>query len=206
MQRAAGVAALAGAIVWPLGLLALADASISSCVSATSCLPASSAVAPLALSTILITIGVAGLESRAPGEIGLPDLIGDLTIGTAAALLTATVAAGSLGLIGPAFLLLLIGSIIFGIRGWNGRRRSQFGSMLVGIGMATVIVFLVLASSVGTATIGGFESPALVGLLIYAVGWGWLGLHLVLGRPLAPLPYRAPESAPPGPPERKPRP
>ncbi len=195
-QRAAGVAALVGAILWPLALLALADASLSDCVNGASCLPASTAVAPLALATILMTVGIAGLETRAPGEMGLADLVGDLTIGTAAALFTLVVALGAVGLIGPGFLLLVIGSVIFGVRGWNGRRRAQFGSMLVAIGMLTVLVFVLLASTVGTSTVGGFESPALVGLLIYAVGWGWLGLSLALGRPLAPPPYKDPKTAP----------
>jgi hypothetical protein len=189
-QRAAGLAAVAGAILWPVGLVAFANASLSACLTGTDCLLSGSIIVPLALATALLAIGVSGLELRAPGEFELLDLVGDLSVATAAALFLVAALIGSFGLVGPGFLLILIGSVIFGARGWNGRRRSRWGSILVALGAGTEVVFLLLATTVGTATVGGFESAALMGLLIYSVGWAWLGFHLLLGRQLEPLPYR----------------
>jgi hypothetical protein len=181
---------VAGAILWPVGLVVFASAGGSACLTAADCLPSVSFL--LALATLLLAIAVAGLEIRAPGELGLFDLIGDLSIATSAAVFVVAAISGAVGLIGPAFLLILIGSLIFGARGWNGRRRSQLGSTMVGLGAGTELLFALLASTAGTSTVGGFESAALMGLLIFSIGWAWLGVHLFLGRPLVPQPYREP--------------
>ncbi|HVA87823.1 MAG TPA: hypothetical protein VNF73_16075 [Candidatus Saccharimonadales bacterium] len=197
LMRAAGIAALAGAILWPVALAYVASGALSDCATASGCTIDRSLLGPIGIAGLLIAIGVAGLELRATSTIGLFDLIGDLTLGTAGALLVLAAIAGSLGLLGPGLLLTLIGSVIFGAKGWDGQRRPRYGSLLIAMGAGTVIVFLLLASTVGTATVGGFETTALGGFLLFSLGWAWLGVSLALGRPLAPAPARRPPAGQP---------
>ena len=190
LMRVAGIAALVGAILWPVGLAYVATAASSDCATAAGCSIDGTLLGPIGGAGLLIAIGVAGLELRATSMIGLFDLIGDLTLGTAGVLLFLAAIVGSLALLGPGLLLTLIGSVIFGWKGWDGQRRAKYGSMLIGIGAGTVIVFLLLASTVGTGVIGGFESAALGGFGFFCIGWAWVGISLALGRPLAPPPAR----------------
>ena len=47
---------------------------------------------------------------------------------------------------------------------------------------------LLLGGTLGPDAGAGLAQGAFVGVLTFSAGWAWLGLHLALGRPLAPRP------------------
>ena len=138
----------------------------------------------MALSPACLAVAALALDLRVPRTPGLGDLIGDLTIGTAAILFVAAAVTGVVGMVGPGLLLLLIGSFVFGTVGYLNGARHRLASGIVAIAAGSVLLFLVLGASNGGS---GFETPAILGLTMFSIGWGWLGGHLLLGRPL-PIP------------------
>lgn len=191
LGRLAGAGAILGAIIWPFAIANVAATAIPG--SQPGAGPGvEGSIGPLAISLLLFCGAIASLEVRATGQIGLWDLIGDLTIGTATIVLLLASVLGSSSLIGPGFVLLFVGSIIFGVTGYAGRRRPRLGSAMVGLGAAGLVVCLLLAGALGAERLDGVTQTALLSLVFYAVGWGWLGLHLALARPLAPSPDQAP--------------
>ena len=147
-------------------------------------------LAVIALAPVLFALTALGLELRTPRFFGLGDLIGDLTIGTAAGLFVLAVLLGTVGFLGPGLLLLLIGSIVFGIVGFRNGARQRLASAVVAIGAGSLMFLLLTGATAGFGA--GLETPFLFGLLLFGVGWGWLGGHLLLARPL-PIPAgRAP--------------
>ena len=184
--RLAGILGIAGALLWPVTLIALANA-LSGC-SGTPCPVDRGSLLLIALSPACLGLAVLGLELRVRRTPGLGDLIGDLTIGTAAILFTLSFVTGILGLVGPGLLLLLIGSLVFGIVGYLNGARHRLASAIVAIGAGSVLLFLVIGAGAGTGG-SGLETPSLLGLAMFSVGWAWLGGHLLLGRPL-PIPQK----------------
>jgi hypothetical protein len=138
-----------------------------------------------ALAPVGFTIGIAGLELRASRLPALGDLVGDLSIGTSAALFVLSFILGSIGFLGPGLLLLLLGSLIFGVVGYRNRARPQMASALVGIGAGGILVFLLGGAATGATAGEGLGIPSLIALVLFCLGWGWLGVDLFLGRPLA---------------------
>jgi hypothetical protein len=184
LARLAGVGGIAGAVLWPISLTSIAAAGAVP-PGGDDLAARSSLVGPSVASILLATL-ILALEKRAVREPGLLDLVGALSIGTAAGLLTISAAVASFLLLGPALMLLLGGSIVYGIAGFDGRRRPRWGSALVGIGAGGLLAFVVLAGMLGPDALGGFEQTSLLSLLLFGVGWGWFGLHLALARPLVP--------------------
>jgi hypothetical protein len=199
LVRLAGIAGLVGAVLWPLTILVIAGAT-QGCTAA-ACDVDRGSLFVIALAPVLFAITLVGLELRARRFLGLADLIGDLTIGTAAALFVLAFVTGAIGFLGPGLLLLLIGSIIFGFVGYLNGARARLGSVVVGIG-AGALVFLLLAGAMSGLG-AGIETPWLFALLLYGIGWGWLGGSLLLARPL-PIPVK-PEPEPRKPARRKER-
>jgi hypothetical protein len=189
--RLAGVAALVGAVLWPVTLIVLSNAA-QGCIGATACTIDRSALGLMAISPVLLAIGAAGLELRARHELGLGDLVGDLTVGTSALLFVLAFVTGITGLVGPGLLLLLIGSLIFGIVGYVNGARHRLASAVVAIGAGFVLLFVVLGAG-GAAGGGGgaADTTSVLALVLFSLGWGWLGANLMLGRPLAILERRA---------------
>jgi hypothetical protein len=182
--RLAGLVGIAGALFWPVMLIELANVT-QDCI-ATSCEVDRGSLALIALAPISFALATLGLELRARHTPGMGDLVGDLTLGTSAVLFALSVITGAAGLIGPGLLLLLIGSLIFGIVGYLNGARQRLASAIVAIGAGSLLLFLAVgAESGGTA----FETPAILALAMFAIGWGWLGVHLLLARPL-PIPER----------------
>jgi hypothetical protein len=182
--RLAGVAGILGGLLWPVTLITLADA-LRNCTSA-SCAIDRGSLGLMALAPVFIGLGALGLEWRARRTPGFGDLVGDLTIGTSAALFALSFISGLVGLIGPGLLLLLIGSLIFGITGYLNGARHRLASAMVAIGAGSIVLFVLLgAGSAGS----GMETPSLLALVLFSIGWIWLGAHLLLGRPL-PIPDR----------------
>jgi hypothetical protein len=186
LARLAGVGGIAGAVLWPISLTSIAAAGVVP-PGGDDLTARSSLVGPSVASILLATL-ILALEKRAVREPGLLDLVGALSIGTAAGLLMISTAVGSFLLLGPALMLFLGGSIVYGIAGFDGRRRPRWGSALVGIGAGGLLAFVVLAGILGPDALGGFEQTALLSLLLFGTGWGWFGLHLALGRPVVPPP------------------
>ena len=180
--RLAGIVGIAGALLWPITLIALANA-LGGC-SGGSCPLDRGSLLVMALSPVCLGLAALGLELRVPRSPGFGDLVGDLTIGTSAALFAAAVVTGIAGLVGPGLLLLLIGSLIFGIAGYVNGARQRLASAFVAIGAGSVLIVVVAGAG---AAGSGLETPGLLGLLLFSIGWGWLGGHLALGRPL-PIP------------------
>ena len=56
----------------------------------------------------------------------------------------------------------------------------------MGIGGGGLLACLLAAAAFGIDRVDGIAQPALLSLALYAIGWGWLGLHLALARPLVP--------------------
>lgn len=133
---------------------------------------------------MLIALGVVGLELRPRAPLGLFDLIGDLTVGVAALLFLLSSLLHAAIFLGSAFLLLMIGGIVFGVEGFRHGARPRWPSVLVAIGSGAVLVFSVVGGLGGQGATGGYEPSVLIGILFFAVGWAWLGLDLVLGRPV----------------------
>jgi hypothetical protein len=168
-------------VLWPVSLVVLASAA-AGCVS-TDCTIDRGSLAVIAASPVLLAISVLGLELRARHEFGLGDLVGDLTIATSAGLFVLSFITGLAGFLGPGLLLLLIGSAIFGLVGFLNGARHRLASAVVGIGAGFVILFVALAGAGGSG--GTSDATSLLPLALFSIGWGWLGVHLLLGRPLA---------------------
>jgi hypothetical protein len=179
--RLAGAAAIVGAILWPFSLVLL-GAAASTCTP-TNCSGDRATLGVAALAPILLALGVLGLELRAPREPGLADLVGDLSIGTSAVLHALAFVLGTVGFVGPGLLLMLIGSTIFGVSGYFNGGRPRMASVLVGVGAGALLFFLI-GGAVATEGLGG-AGPSLFSLLVFSVGWIWLGADLLLARPLA---------------------
>lgn len=188
-QRLAGVAGILGAALWPVSILVIADATQTCTPSA--CEVSRGSLLLIALAPILFAVTVLGLELRTTRFFGLGDLIGDLTIGTAATLFGLTVISGAVGFLGPGLLLLLIGSIVFGLVGFRNGARQRLASAVLAIGAGTLLVLLATGATAGFGA--GLETPFLFALLLFGVGWGWLGGHLLLARPLPIPPGRHPK-------------
>jgi hypothetical protein len=185
LVRLAGAGAVAGAILWPIALSGMATSLVADAG------PSGSGVGltpilPLAIALILFAAAVAALEYRATTDIGFVDLVGDLSIGMAAAVVTLAAALGTVELLGPGFAVLFAGSVIFGAAGLNGARRPRWGSALVATGAGGLLACFVVVAALGPGRLGELAQTAMLSLLLYAVGWAWLGLHLVLGRRLDP--------------------
>jgi hypothetical protein len=183
--RLAGVAGLAGAVLWPVSLGIFAGAA-ATCTSAV-CNVDRGSLGIAALSPILLGLTVLGLELRAPHTLGMGDLVGDITVATAGALFLLAFLAGAVGLVVPGLLLLLIGSTIFGIVGYMNGARQRLASAVVAIGAGSFLMFLFGGALGGSGA--GLETPTLLALLLFGIGWGWLGGHLLLARPL-PIPSK----------------
>jgi hypothetical protein len=132
-----------------------------------------------------MALGVLGLELRPRAELGLADLIGDLTIGVAAVLFLVSALLGAPVFLGSAFLLLLLGGIIFGVEGFRHQARPRWPSILVAIGAGGILAFAILGGLIGPSAAGSLDQTVLLGILLFAAGWVWLGVDLLLGRPLA---------------------
>jgi hypothetical protein len=187
-QRLAGIAGILGAILWPVSIYVIADATQTCTPSA--CNVSRIDLALIALAPVLFAITVLALEWRTTRFFGLGDLIGDLTIGTAAGLFVLATIAGTVGFLGPGLLLLLIGSVVFGLVGYRNGARQRLASAVVAIGAGSLLFLLLTGAAAGFGS--GLETPFLFGLLLYGVGWGWLGGHLLLARPLPIPPGREP--------------
>jgi hypothetical protein len=181
--RLAGIAGILGAVLWPVSILVIA-ATTQTCTPA-ACDVSRGDLAVIALAPFLFGVTVLALELRTPRFFGLGDLIGDLTIGTSAGLFVLAVLAGTVGFLGPGLLLLLIGSVVFGLVGFRNGARQRLASAVVAIGAGTLLFLLLTGATAGFGA--GLETPFLFGLLLYGIGWGWLGGHLLLARPL-PIP------------------
>ena len=94
----------------------------------------------MAISPVLLVIGLLGLELRARHELGLGDLVGDLTVATSASLFVLAFVAGITGLVGPGLLLMLVGSLVFGIVGYLNGARQRIASAVVAIGAGSVLL------------------------------------------------------------------
>jgi hypothetical protein len=180
--RLAGLAAIVGGVVWPASLISLAGAA-TGCVDA-SCPADRGALAIAAIGPVLLALSIPGLELRAPRMPGLGDLVGDLSVGTGALLFVVSLVLGTIGLVGSGLLLLLIGSVIFGVVGYRNGARPRMASILVGIGAGSLLFFLV-GGALGGAGAAGLETPSIFSLLVFSSGWVWLGADLLLARPLA---------------------
>jgi hypothetical protein len=182
-QRLAGIAGILGALLWPVSILVIADTT-QTCTQA-ACEVSRTDLAIIALAPFLFAVTVLALELRTARFFGLGDLIGDLTIGTAAGLFILATLAGTVGFIGPGLLLLLVGSVVFGLAGFRNGARQRLASAIVAIGAGSLLFLLLTGATAGFGA--GLETPFLFGLLLFGVGWGWLGGHLLLARPL-PIP------------------
>ena len=177
-----GVGAIIGAVLWLLALGDLAATAIA--VSPDRGVTVGlSPIVPLAIALLLFCAAIVTLERRATVDLRLADLIGDLSIGTATGLFAVAAVLDLPGLLGPGFVLLLVGSVIFGIAGLNGKRRPRWGSALVGIGAGGLLACFLLAAALGVGRLSEFAQTALLSLLLFATGWAWLGVHLALARP-----------------------
>ena len=185
LTRFVGFGTLVGAILWPIALGDVAASAVSTAQDRGTSL-AAGPIMPLAIALLLFSAAIATLELQATRQVGLPDLVGDLTITTATAIFVLAAVFGSYGLLGPGFVLLFLGSVIFGVAGFDGKRRPRWGSTLVGIGGGGLLACLLTAAAFGIDRVDGIAQPALLSLALYAIGWGWLGLHLALARPLVP--------------------
>ena len=179
-----GLGALLGGALWPIALFDYGIAIGTTCGPA-GCSLGEANPMTIAAAVVLISLGVAGLELRPRAQLGLLDLIGDLTIGAAAALFVISALLGATVFLGSAFLLLLLGGIIFGVEGFRHQARPRWPSVLVAIGAGGILAFALLGGLLGPAAAGSLDQTVLLGILLFAAGWVWLGIDLVLGRPLA---------------------
>jgi hypothetical protein len=183
VARLAGVGAILGAILWPIALADLGATAIAA-VDDDGFAVGVGTLVPLAGALLLFSLALATLERGATRDLGLADLVGDLTIGTATVLVVITAVLGSYGLLGPAFVLLFVGSVIFGVAGSDGKRRPRWGSVLVGIGAGGLLACLLVAATAGAGSLEDLAGTAVLCILLYSVGWAILGLHLARARPL----------------------
>ena len=182
VQRAAGLAGVFGALLWLVSLGALAN-PVAEC-GPDGCSLDRGSLALIGLSPMLLGVAALGLELRARHAPGLADLVGDLTVGTSAVLFGLVAVTGIGGLIVSALLLMLVGTLIFGATGYRNGARQRMASAVAAIGAGSFLAFLFLGASSNGA---GYETPSVMGLLLFAIGWGWMSGHLLLGRPL-PIP------------------
>jgi hypothetical protein len=183
VARLAGVGAIIGAVVWPIALADLGATAISAAEDDGAALGIGT-LGPLAGALLLFSAALVTLERQATRELSLADLVGDLTIATATILVVSTLVLGSSVLLGPAFVLLFVGSVILGVTGSDGKRRPRWGSVLVGIGAGGLLACLLLAAMAGPGRLQDLAGTAVLCVLLYSVGWAMLGLHLVRARPL----------------------
>jgi len=187
--RLAGIAGIAGGLLWPVTFIQLASLA-ATCTSA-GCASDRGALAVAAFSPVCLAVTVLGLELRARRIPGMGDLVGDLTVGTSAALFALSFLIGSVGFVGPGLLLLLIGSAIFGAVGYRSGARQRMASAVVGIGAGGLLALLLVGPFAGFGT--ALETPTILALVLVAFGWAWLGAHLLLARPLPILVRDSPE-------------
>lgn len=176
-------------MLWPFALLDFATSLQATCGPAGCSLGEASAVT-LAAAVGLIALGVAGLELRPRPPLGLLDLIGDLTLIVAAALFAIAALLRAPVFLGSAFLLLLIGGIVFGVEGFRHGARPRWPSVLVAIGSLGILGFAFVGGLGGQAAASSLDQTVLLGILLFAAGWAWLGADLALGRPLPARPGR----------------
>jgi hypothetical protein len=186
LVRLAGAGAVAGAILWPIALSGMATSLVAEAGGSGSGVRLNP-IAPLAIALLLFAAAVAALEYRATTDIGFVDLVGDLSIGMAAAVITLAAALGLYDLLGPGFAVLFAGSVMFGAAGLNGARRPRWGSALVATGAGGLLACFVVVAALGAGRLAELAQTAMLSLLVYAIGWAWLGLHLALGRRLEPM-------------------
>jgi hypothetical protein len=186
LVRLAGAGAVAGAILWPIALSGMATSLVAEAGGSGSGVRLNP-IAPLAIALLLFAAAVAALEYRATTDIGFVDLVGDLSIGMAAAVITLAAAFGLYDLLGPGFAVLFAGSVLFGAAGLNGARRPRWGSALVATGAGGLLACFVVVAALGASRLAELAQTAMLSLLVYAIGWAWLGLHLALGRRLEPM-------------------
>lgn len=184
LTRLAGVGALASAILWPLALADLAARAVSDARGQASV--GLDPTVPIALAMLVFALAAAALERRAQTDFGFLDLAGDLSIGMAAVVAIAAAAFGAAGLMGPAFALLVVGSVLFGVAGLNGQRRPRWGSAFIAAGAGGLLASYVVAAAVGVGRVADVAPTVLFSLLLHAAGWAWLGVHLAVGRARAP--------------------
>ncbi len=180
LMRLAGLAGIVGGLLWPITFIQLATIA-ANCTTAV-CDVERGALLVAAISPVCLAIAVLGLELRARRLAGMGDLVGDLTIGTAAALFVLSLVVGAVGFVGPGLLLLLIGSAIFGVVGYRNGARPRMASAFVGIGAGGMLVLLLAGPLAGLGN--AVETPTVLALVLVALGWSWLGAHLLLARPL----------------------
>jgi hypothetical protein len=183
LVRLIGAGAVAGAVLWPISLSGIASSLVAE-AGGGGASAGSNPIVPLAIALLLFAAAVGALERAATTEIRFVDLVGGLSIGMAAVVVALAAILGSLGFLGPGLAVLFVGSIIFGAAGLNGKRRPRWGSALVGSGAGGLLACFVVAASLGASRLDDLAQTAFVSLLLYAVGWAWLGLHLSLGRSL----------------------
>ena len=175
---------MAGAIVWPLGLADLAARAVSDARGQAS--SGLDPTLPIALAMLLFALAAAALERRAQTDFGFLDLVGDLSIGVAAVVAIVAAAFSAAGLMGPAFALLVVGSVLFGVAGLNGQRRPRWGSAFIAAGAGGLLASYLVAATVGVGQVADVAPTVLLSLLLYAAGWAWLGVHLAIGRARTP--------------------
>jgi len=184
LTRLAGVGAVAGAILWPLALADLAARAVSDARGQAS--GGLDPTVPIALAMVLFALAAAALERRAQADFGFLDLLGDLSIGVAAAVAVVAAAFGASGLMGPAFALLVVGSVLFGVAGLNGQRRTRWGSAFIAAGAGGLLASYIVTAAVGVGRVADVAPTVLFSLLLHAAGWAWLGVHLAVGRSRGP--------------------
>jgi hypothetical protein len=179
--RLSGLAGIAAGLLWPFTVINLGNAA-TACAGSPTCSVDAGMLVVASLSPICMAVTVFALERRARHTAGLGDLVGDITIGTSAVLFVLAFVTGAVGLIGSGLLLNLIGALIFGLVGYANGARARIGSLLVALGGGSQLVLLFggVLSSVGADV----ETLSLLGLALYAIGWIWLGGHLLFGRAL----------------------
>jgi len=191
VSRLVGCGAVVGAILWPVALADMAATvglAPRPAVVPLTANPLPLPIGPLALAVLLFAAVVATLELRATTPVGLSDLVGDLSIATAAAVFLVAATLDAEGLLGPGFVVLCVGSVVFGLAGLDGKRRPPWGSALVAVGGGGLLASLIAIGSLGPGRLEGVTETALLSLLLYSAGWAWLGVHLALPRPSSPPP------------------
>ena len=148
--RLAGGGAVAGAILWPIALSGMATSLVAEAGGSGSG-ASLNPILPLAIALLLFAAAVAALEYRATTDIGFVDLVGDLSIGMAAVVVTLAAVFGAYDLLGPGFAVLFAGSVIFGAAGLNGARRPRWGSALVATGAGGLLACFVVVAALGAS-------------------------------------------------------
>ena len=188
LARLVGCGGIVGSILWPVALADLAATAGVAAAPASATLAESSPlpILPLGISLLLFVAVIVVMELRAVPVLRLADLIGDLNVATAAAVFLLAGSVGEAGLLGPGFVVLFVGSVIFGVAGLDGRRRPRWGSALIGSGAGGLLACMAVVGVLGPTGLAGVTEVALLSVLFYSSGWAWLGVHLALARQLAP--------------------